>query len=306
MLPHPPPPNWEPPTGSPKLAPPTCADFFVGSGAFAFVLAWKAESVGLAPNAPHAEDSCFGGPCLTAQPDVVPGLPATWRGRLLVWRCGNDRTAEFAWTQTSGLCPVGESHPVCRIRVLFWCQRFRRRRRLGGNRGPFVSFANWRCRAAGVDLPFVGVALEDELADPSCEVESGGTPSLVTPAQVQVRQTEEPQAVALKADAIGRIRDRSRSRSALFPPNATCRGLALTPRSKFRPLQQRARVCAAAAGIVGGKLCVRFLPSLPFSFSSPPCHRPRRARPPWLEEIYCSIPVSILPLRSLSAVGLPR
>jgi len=67
MLPHPP--NWPPA--------PTCADFFFGSGAFALVLVWKPGSVGLAPNAPHAEDSCLGGPCFIAQPELVPLLLPT-------------------------------------------------------------------------------------------------------------------------------------------------------------------------------------------------------------------------------------
>ena len=247
MLPHPPP-NWGP-------APPTCADFFVGSGALAFILVWKAESVGLAPNAPHAEDSCFGGPCLAAQPEVVPAagvadfsgaaemteLPSLLGRRpgvfVLLVKAIQSPASGFssgakgfattgAWLETGDLLsalPTG----------------------IAGER-------------AGVDWPeVVGVALEDELADPSCEVEIGGAPVLGDDRSGPGPGTEngELQAVALGANARVGSGPKPKPKPCPSPTHRDMSGADPSGSSvQVSAIAVTNDACVAAAGIVGGEV----------------------------------------------------
>ena len=179
--------------------PPTWADFFVGSGAFAFVLAWKPASVGLAPNAPHAEDSCVGAPCLTAQPEVVPGLPANG---VAGFSAGSAEMTELPsllgrgpavfvllvktiQSAASGFSSVGKGLASAGA----WLET-----------GVLLSVSPTGAAGVSIDLlEAVGAGLEDEPAEPSCENEIGEAAVLG-----DSRGTEKggPQAVALKADAI--------------------------------------------------------------------------------------------------------
>jgi len=261
MLPHPPP-NWEPA--------PTCADFFVGSGAFAFILVWKAKSVGLAPNAPHAEDSCFGCPCLTAQPEV-PVLPATGVG-MAGFSSGAAETTEL-------LSLLGRRPGV--FVLLVNAIQSAASGFSSGAKG-FAGACAWSetgdllsallsgVAGAGVDLPeVVGVALEDELADPNCEVEA---PVLGDARSSPGTENGEPQAAALEAD----VRVGSGPMPKLKPCSAPAHWdmLGIGPSdSSFQVSAMAAtnEACVVGVGIVGGGgACEPAFSAFFFFFSSLP------------------------------------
>ena len=262
MLPHPPP-NWGP-------APPACADFFVGSGAFAFILVWKAESVGLAPNAPHAEDSFFGGPCLAAQPEVVP--PAGMAGF----------SAAAEMTELPSLLGRRPGVFVLLVNAIQSpASGFS-----SGAKG-FATAGAWletgdllsalptgiTGERAGVDLPeVVGVALEDELADPGWEAEIGGAPVLGDDRSSPGTENGELQAVELEEDAAVGSGPMPKPKPCPAPTHCDMSGADPSDSSfHVSAIAATKDACVAAAGTVGGEVaCDPAFSAFFFFFSSFP------------------------------------
>ena len=261
MLPHPPP-NWDWGTV------PTCADFLVGSGAFAFILVWKAESVGLAPNAPHAADSCFGGPCLTAQPGVVPVLLATG---LVGFSSGAAGVTEL-------LSLLGRRPGV--FVLLVKAIQSAASGFSSGAKG-FAGACAWLETGdllstllagipgvrVGVDMPEVaGVALEDELADPRCEVEIGENRS------GPGTENGGLQAVGLGADARVWSGPKPKLKPCSAPAHCDMSGADPSDSSfQVSAIAETNEACVAAVGLVGGEVaCDPAFSAFFFFFSSFP------------------------------------
>ena len=258
MLPHPPP-NCG--------AVPTCADFFVGSGALAFILVWKPESVGLAPNAPHAADSCFGGPCLTAQ----PGVPVLLAAGLVGFSSGAAGVTEL-------LSLLGRRPGV--FVLLLKAIQSAASGFSSGTKG-FAGACAWLETGAllsalptgipgvrvGVDTPeVVGVALEDELADPRCEVEIGEDRS--SPGT----ENGGLQAVALGADARVWSGPKPKLKPCSAPAHCDMSGAGPSGSSfQLSAIAETSEACVVAACLIGGEAaCDPAFSAFFFFFSSFP------------------------------------
>lgn len=126
---------------------------------------------------------------------------------------------------------------------------------------------------AGVDLPeVVGVALEDELADPSCEVKTGGAPVLGDDRSSPGTENGELQAAALGADVRVGSGPKPKPKPCPAPTHCDMSGAGPSgPSFQVSAIAATSEACVVAVGIIGGEVaCDPAFSAFFFFFSSFP------------------------------------